>query len=162
MASPNGQDTTKVSFARDLGFFDASMIGIGAMIGAEIFVLTGIAAGEAAPQGLDALPQEVARGPYRVLVPLANPSTVASLPDISIPIAKANDGDLVVTTTVEVPIQLPIQEGMKYINHRMPLLRTAQAYAHTQDMSLVSDIRVAHGWRKAFCPPRMMNRRIFW
>lgn len=100
--------------------------------------------GEAAPQVLDALPQEVAGGPYRVLVPLANPNTVSSLLDISIPIAKANDGDLIVTTTVEVPIQLPIQEGMKYINHRMPLLRAAQAYAHTQDMSLVSDIRVAH------------------
>jgi len=39
----------EVSFARDLGLFDATMIGIGAMIGAGIFVLTGIAAGEAGP-----------------------------------------------------------------------------------------------------------------
>ena len=30
----------EVTFARDLGFFDATMIGIGAMIGAGIFVLT--------------------------------------------------------------------------------------------------------------------------
>ena len=41
-----------VTFARDLGLFDASMIGIGAMIGAGIFVLTGIAAGEAGPASL--------------------------------------------------------------------------------------------------------------
>lgn len=100
--------------------------------------------GEAAPQVLDALPQEVSRAAYRVLVPLANPGTVSALLDISIPIAKAKGGDLIVSTTVEVPIQLPIQEGMKYINHRMPLLRTAQAYAQAKDMNLVSDIRVAH------------------
>ena len=42
----------QVTFARDLGLFDASMIGIGAMIGAGIFVLTGIAAGEAGPASL--------------------------------------------------------------------------------------------------------------
>ena len=41
------QQPENVTFARDLGFFDATMIGIGAMIGAGIFVLTGIAAGEA-------------------------------------------------------------------------------------------------------------------
>ena len=35
----------RVTFARGLGLFDATMIGIGAMIGAGIFILTGIAAG---------------------------------------------------------------------------------------------------------------------
>jgi len=42
----------QVTFARNLGFFDASMIGIGAMIGAGVFVLTGIAAGEAGPASI--------------------------------------------------------------------------------------------------------------
>ena len=42
----------KVTFARTLGLFDATMIGIGAMIGAGIFVLTGIACGEAGPGSL--------------------------------------------------------------------------------------------------------------
>jgi len=45
-------DSTQVTFARDLGLFDATMLGIGAMIGAGIFVLTGIAAGEAGPASL--------------------------------------------------------------------------------------------------------------
>lgn len=45
----NEQAVNKVTFARSLGLFDATMIGIGAMIGAGIFVLTGIAAGEAGP-----------------------------------------------------------------------------------------------------------------
>ncbi len=45
-------DKNQPSFARDLGLFDASMIGIGAMIGAGIFVLTGMAAGEAGPASI--------------------------------------------------------------------------------------------------------------
>jgi amino acid transporter/nucleotide-binding universal stress UspA family protein len=39
----------EVTLARSLGLFDAIMIGLGAMIGAGVFVLTGIAAGEAGP-----------------------------------------------------------------------------------------------------------------
>ncbi len=100
--------------------------------------------GESAPQVLDALPQEGARAPYRVLVPLANPGTISALLDLAMPVARAKEGDLIATTTVEVPVQLPIQEGMKYIHHRMPLLRTAQAYAQEHGMRVVSDIRVAH------------------
>lgn len=42
----------QVSLSRDLGLFDITMIGVGAMIGAGIFGLTGIAAGEAGPVGL--------------------------------------------------------------------------------------------------------------
>ncbi len=47
--SDSGDDVT---FTRTLGFFDATMIGVGAMIGAGIFVLTGIACGEAGPAAI--------------------------------------------------------------------------------------------------------------
>jgi amino acid transporter/nucleotide-binding universal stress UspA family protein len=40
---------TEVKLSRDLGLFSITMIGVGAMIGAGIFVLTGIAAGTAGP-----------------------------------------------------------------------------------------------------------------
>jgi len=54
---PGNHNTTpppegEATFARDLGLFDATMIGVGAMIGAGIFVLTGIAAGEAGPASI--------------------------------------------------------------------------------------------------------------
>ena len=39
----------EVGLSRDLGLFDVTMIGVGAMIGAGIFVLTGVAAGAAGP-----------------------------------------------------------------------------------------------------------------
>ncbi len=42
----------RVTFARGLGLFDATMIGVGAMIGAGIFVLTGLAAGVAGPAAI--------------------------------------------------------------------------------------------------------------
>ena len=42
----------QVTLARTLGYFDATMIGVGAMIGAGIFVLTGLAVGEAGPGAL--------------------------------------------------------------------------------------------------------------
>ncbi len=47
-----GPGEGEVTFARDLGLFEATMIGIGAMIGAGIFVLTGLAAGEAGPASI--------------------------------------------------------------------------------------------------------------
>ena len=43
------QQQGEVQLARDLGLFDASMIGLGAMIGAGIFVLTGLAFKAAGP-----------------------------------------------------------------------------------------------------------------
>ncbi len=45
-------DGQEVTLARTLGLFDATMIGLGAMIGAGVFVLTGIALGEAGPAAI--------------------------------------------------------------------------------------------------------------
>jgi amino acid transporter/nucleotide-binding universal stress UspA family protein len=45
----NNQTSSKITLSRNLGLLDITMIGVGAMIGAGIFVLTGIAAGVAGP-----------------------------------------------------------------------------------------------------------------
>jgi amino acid transporter/nucleotide-binding universal stress UspA family protein len=49
---PQHTASGETTFARDLGLFDATMIGVGAMIGAGIFVLTGIAAGVSGPASI--------------------------------------------------------------------------------------------------------------
>jgi amino acid transporter/nucleotide-binding universal stress UspA family protein len=48
----NQSDHSEVTLARTLTGFNATMIGLGAMIGAGVFVLTGIAAGEAGPAAI--------------------------------------------------------------------------------------------------------------
>lgn len=48
-ATPQVESETQISLSRDLGLLEITMIGVGAMIGAGIFVLTGIAAGHAGP-----------------------------------------------------------------------------------------------------------------
>jgi amino acid transporter len=50
--APQDVGSGETTFARDLGLFDATMIGVGAMIGAGIFVLTGIAAGVSGPASI--------------------------------------------------------------------------------------------------------------
>jgi len=50
--STHNQGQGEVTLARTLSLFDATMIGVGAMIGAGVFVLTGIAAGEAGPAAI--------------------------------------------------------------------------------------------------------------
>ena len=50
--SVHNQGQGEVTLARTLGLFDAVMIGVGAMIGAGVFVLTGMAAGEAGPAAI--------------------------------------------------------------------------------------------------------------
>ena len=49
MTTNTSSSSDKISLSRTLGLFDITMIGIGAMIGAGIFVLIGIAAGHAGP-----------------------------------------------------------------------------------------------------------------
>jgi amino acid transporter len=49
---PQDTGTGETTFARDLSLFDATMIGVGAMIGAGIFVLTGMAAGVSGPASI--------------------------------------------------------------------------------------------------------------
>jgi len=48
-AKKSASKGTQVKLSRDLGLFSVTMIGVGAMIGAGIFVLTGIASGVAGP-----------------------------------------------------------------------------------------------------------------
>ena len=75
-ANPAGTD--ELTFARDLGLFDATMIGVGAMIGAGIFVLTGIAAGESGPASVLAF---ALNGAVTLLTAFAYAELAAAIPE---------------------------------------------------------------------------------
>lgn len=79
------------------------------------------------------------------VVPLHNPDTVNTLLDFAAPIARAHDLQLVATTVVEVPRQLPIREGLRFAHHREPMLRQAGRYAAQHKLDLDTDLVVSHG-----------------
>ncbi len=99
---------------------------------------------EALPQVIGPRITSAGPSPYRVLVPLSNPGNIHLLLDLAIPIARARGGDIVATTVVQVPIQLPIEEGRNYVHYRMPLLQKAESYASSKGLTPVTDIRISH------------------
>ncbi len=99
---------------------------------------------EALPHVIEARPAIVGTSPYRILVPLSNPGNIHALLDLAIPIAKARGGDIVTSTVVQVPVQLPIEEGRNYVHYRMPLLQEAEKYARAKGITPIGDIRISH------------------
>ena len=82
--------------------------------------------------------------PYRILVPLHNPDHVIPLMKLAIPIAKAREGEIIVLGVIDVPINLPPHEGMRFVHHKTPLLRKAIEYGNEQGVETRSVIRIAH------------------
>ncbi len=88
--------------------------------------------------------KEEKRKKYRILVPLHNPDHVTKLLDFAIPLARKNDGEIVALVVVDVPFQLPIYEGLRFVHHKRPLLKAANEYAEKNGMEIESDIKLAH------------------
>lgn len=85
---------------------------------------------------------------YRVLVPLANPDSIERMIGIAAAIAKPRGGEIIAHSVALVPQQIPIHEGVKMIQHRRPLIRTAKACAEKYGVDLEADLRVAHSLRE--------------
>jgi nucleotide-binding universal stress UspA family protein len=81
---------------------------------------------------------------YRVLIPLHNPDHVIPLMDLAMPIAKANQGEIVVLGVVDIPINLPVHEGMRFVHHKSPLLKKAIQYGKDNGVVTRPAIRIAH------------------
>ncbi len=100
------------------------------------------------PQVLDAdrgqKGEEKEKKKFRILVPLHNPDNVGKLLSFAIPLAQKYDGEIVALVVVDVPFQLPIHEGMRFVHHKRPLLKAATEYAKKRGMEIQSDIKVAH------------------
>ncbi len=97
------------------------------------------------PQVLEVTPGERAEpSPYRILVPLANPDNVVPLMDFAVPLAEARGGEIVVLGVVEIPINVPAHEGMRFVHHKTPLLRKAVQYGKERGVEVRQAIRIAH------------------
>jgi amino acid transporter/nucleotide-binding universal stress UspA family protein len=81
---------------------------------------------------------------YRILVPLHNPDHVEPLLDLAAPIAKAQEGELIVLGVVDVPRNLPIHEGMRFVHHKSPLLKQAVSYGQKIGVPVRTAMRIAH------------------
>jgi amino acid transporter len=68
--------------------------------------------------------------PYRVLVPIADPENAERLVDLASTIARRNDGELLLTTVVTIPVQTPIRDGERASEERQ-LLADAAEYSRT-------------------------------
>jgi CIC family chloride channel protein len=82
--------------------------------------------------------------PFRVLIPLANPDNVHRLLDVAFPLVREYGGEIVALAVVELPKEMPHQEGIVYAKHKQPLLQDALLYAQQNDVPLITDIRLAH------------------
>jgi amino acid transporter/nucleotide-binding universal stress UspA family protein len=96
------------------------------------------------PEVIEAVPAQVMDSAQRILLPVANPATVGRLLDLVIPIANSRDAEIIATAVVKVPIQLPLQEGLKYVERQMPGIELAQSYASSHNSQVRADVRVAH------------------
>lgn len=81
---------------------------------------------------------------YRILIPLYNPDNIVPLMKFAIPLAKAHEGEIIVLGVVDIPINLPVHEGMRWVHHKMPLLKKAIRFGKEQGVETRSAIRIAH------------------
>ena len=103
------------------------------------------------PQTLEVQqPKSANTYPYRVLVPLHNPDHVIPLMKPAIPIAKAQAGEIIVLGVIDLPINLPPHEGMRFVHHKTPLMKKAIEYGNEQGVETRSAIRIAHRSGMAF------------
>jgi amino acid transporter len=101
-------------------------------------------AAETKPQVLEEPAPEVVVAADSVVVPLHNPDHVDVLLEYAHPIAEARKKALLAYSVVEVPRQLPIQEGRRFAQHREGLRRAAREHAEPRGIPIETDLVIAH------------------
>lgn len=89
-------------------------------------------------------PKTVRDYAFRILIPLHNPDHVVSLMRLAVPIAKAHQGEIVVLNVVDIPMNLPPVEGMRFVHHKTPLLKNAIQHGQKHGVPTRSAVRIAH------------------
>jgi amino acid transporter len=81
---------------------------------------------------------------YRILVPLSEREEVVPLMMVASAIARAHDGDISALSVVEVPEQLPISAGRRFVTSKRHILEVADKYGLDHDVPVHIKVRVTH------------------
>ena len=89
-------------------------------------------------------PEERAEVGYRVLVPIANPATAGTLLHLAGVLARQRAGEVLALQVVDVPDQVPLEEGRHRAQANRALLQRAMTQAGEEDFAIQTMTRVAH------------------
>ena len=81
---------------------------------------------------------------YRILVPIANPTTAGTLLRLAGVLARQQNGEVLALQVVTVPDQVPLEEGRRRAAAGRVLLDSALSQAQEEDFELETMTRVAH------------------
>jgi len=88
--------------------------------------------------------KEIESREYHVLVPLSKRDEIVPMMTVAGAIAKARDGDISALSVVEVPEQLPISEGRRFVGSKRQVLEIADKYGVEHDVPVNIKVRVTH------------------
>lgn len=88
--------------------------------------------------------KEIEAKEYRVLVPISKRDEVVPLMTVASAIARAHDGDISAMSVVEVPEQLPVSEGRRFIGSKRQLLEIADKFGDEHEVPVNVKVRVTH------------------
>jgi hypothetical protein len=63
---------------------------------------------------------------------------------LAAPIAKAHNGEIIALAVINVPQNLPINEGMRFVDQKAPLMKMAVQYGRKIGVPTRTAMRIAH------------------
>jgi len=82
--------------------------------------------------------------PYRILVPITNPASLAVLLPSAIKAARERNGHIILLHPIVVPDQLPFSAGGRYVAESRPWLKEAAASIKAEEIPVKVSIRISH------------------
>jgi nucleotide-binding universal stress UspA family protein/uncharacterized membrane protein len=88
--------------------------------------------------------RELTEKDYKVLVPLARQQDVEPLMTMATSLAKANDGEVWALAAVEIPGQLPLSAGRRFVEQTRSVLDSADAFESSAGVPVHTLARLTH------------------
>jgi nucleotide-binding universal stress UspA family protein len=88
--------------------------------------------------------KELDQRDFHVLVPISKRDEIVPLMTVASAIARAREGDISALSVVEVPEQLPVSAGRRFIGSKRQLLEIADKFGAEHDVPVNIKVRVTH------------------